>query len=171
MKLKLEAMSGLLKEELSAKDLHPDCLKSSWECLWVHWTSLVAQMVKSLSAMLETWVRSLGWEDTLEKEMATHSSTLPWKIPWTEESGRPQSMGSQRVRHDGVTLLLLFRKSWLTLVLDWVKLCSDLTLTLPRFFSGSLQKAWDIVQPPWKIWAKSWFYSWWSMNWHGTGFC
>ena len=56
--------------------------------------SLVAQMVKHLPAMQETWVRSLGWEDPLEKEMATHSSTLAWKIPWMEETGRLQSMGS-----------------------------------------------------------------------------
>ena len=63
-------------------------------------SSLVAQMVKRLPAMQETRVRSLGWEDTLEKEMATHSSTLAWKIPWTEEPGRLQSMGSQRVRHN-----------------------------------------------------------------------
>ena len=63
-------------------------------------TSLVAQMVKRLPTMQETQVRSLGWEDTLEKEVATHSSTLAWKIPWMEEHGRLQSMGSQRVRHD-----------------------------------------------------------------------
>ena len=62
--------------------------------------SLVAQMVKHLPAMRETQVQSLGWEDPLEKEMATHSSTLAWKIPWMEEPGRLQSMGSQRVRHD-----------------------------------------------------------------------
>ena len=61
---------------------------------------LVAQMVKHLPAIRETWVQSLGWEDPLEKEMATHSSTLAWKIPWTEEPGRLQSMGSQRVEHD-----------------------------------------------------------------------
>ena len=61
---------------------------------------LVAQMVKHLPAVRETWVRSLGWEDPLEKEMATHSSTLAWKIPWMEEPGRLQSMGSQRVGHD-----------------------------------------------------------------------
>ena len=54
-------------------------------------------MVKSLPTMWETWVRSLGWEDPQEKEMATHSSTLAWKIPWVEEPGRLQSMGSQRV--------------------------------------------------------------------------
>ena len=63
-------------------------------------TSLMAQRVKRLSAMQRSWVRSLGWEDPLEKEMATHSSTLAWKIPWTEEPGRLQSMGSQRVGHD-----------------------------------------------------------------------
>ena len=56
---------------------------------------LVAQMVKGLPAMWETQVRSLGWEDPLEKEMATLSSTLAWKIPWTEEPGRLQPMGSQ----------------------------------------------------------------------------
>ena len=54
-------------------------------------------MVESLPAMWETWVRSLGWEDPQEKEMATHSSTLAWTIPWVEEPGRLQSMGSQRV--------------------------------------------------------------------------
>ena len=63
-------------------------------------SSLKVQMVKNLPAMQETRVRSLGWEDYLEKEMATHFSTLAWKIPWTEEPGRLQSMGSQRVRHD-----------------------------------------------------------------------
>ena len=57
-------------------------------------------MVKSLPAMQETWVRSLGQEDPLEKEMATHSSTLAWKIPWTEKIDRLQSIGSQRVGHD-----------------------------------------------------------------------
>ena len=62
--------------------------------------SLVVQWVKCLPTMQETRVRSLGWEDPLEKEMATHSRTLAWKIPWTEKPGRLQSMGSQRVGHD-----------------------------------------------------------------------
>ena len=63
--------------------------------------SLVAQMVKRLPAVWETQVRSLGWADPLEKEMATHSSTLAWKISWTEAPGRLHvTMGSQRVRHD-----------------------------------------------------------------------
>ena len=61
---------------------------------------LVAQMVKCLPAMRETWVRFLGQGDPLEKAKATHPSTLAWKIPWIEEPGRLQSMGSQRVGHD-----------------------------------------------------------------------
>ena len=60
-------------------------------------------MVKNLPAMLETWVRYLVWEEALEQEMATHSSTLAWRIPWTEEPGGLQSMGSQRFGHDSVT--------------------------------------------------------------------
>ena len=62
--------------------------------------SLVAQMVKNPPAMQETWVRSLGWEDPLDKGTTTHSSILAWRIPWTEEPGRLQSLGLQRVRHD-----------------------------------------------------------------------
>ena len=65
--------------------------------------SLVAQMVKNLTARQETWVPSLGREDPLEKEIATHSSILAWRIPWTEEPGGLQSMGLQRVRHNWVT--------------------------------------------------------------------
>ena len=81
-------------------------------------SSLVAQMVKNLPTMLETWVQSLGGEDPLEKEMATHSGILSWKIPWTEKPGGLQSMGSQRIGHDsmhfwgcwtGVLLLCLSR--------------------------------------------------------------
>ena len=72
-----------------------------------HWpklvASLVAQTVKNLLAMQETQVWSLGWEDPMEKEMATHSSILSWRIPWTEEPGGLQSMGSQRVGHDWAT--------------------------------------------------------------------
>ena len=68
-----------------------------------YWASLVAQLVKNLPSMQETQVRSLGGEDPLEKGMVTHSSTLAWRIPWTEELGRPQSVASQRVGHDWVT--------------------------------------------------------------------
>ena len=67
--------------------------------------SLMAQRLKRLPTMWETWVRSLGWEDPLEKEMATHSSILAWRIPWTEEPGGLQSTGSQRVGHDRATSL------------------------------------------------------------------
>ena len=69
----------------------------------VNWASLVAQTVRRLPTMRETGetqVQSLGWEDPLEKEMATHSSILAWKILWVEEPGGPQSMGSQRVGHN-----------------------------------------------------------------------
>ena len=81
------------------------------ECLWSQrmyfffnflfysQASLVTQSVKNLPALQETWVRSLGREGSLEKEMATPSSILAWRIPWTEEPGGLQSMGSQRVRH------------------------------------------------------------------------
>ena len=67
--------------------------------LWKR-TSLVAQLVKILPAVQETQVQSLGWEDPLEREKAIHSSTIAWKIPWTEEPGRLQSMGLQRVGHN-----------------------------------------------------------------------
>ena len=63
-------------------------------------TSLVAQPIKYLLIILETWVQSLGQEDLLEKEMATHSSILAWKTPWMKEAGRLQSIGSQRVGQD-----------------------------------------------------------------------
>ena len=65
-----------------------------------NYASLEVQRLKRLPAMWETWVLSVGREDPLEKEMATHSSTLAWKIPWTEKPSRLQSMGSQRVGHD-----------------------------------------------------------------------
>ena len=83
------------------------------------WTkaSLVAQMVKNLPAMLETWVQSLGWEDPMEKEMAAHSSILAWKIPRTEEPGRLQSMGLQRVGHDWTTNTHTFLKKQQNI--DW----------------------------------------------------
>ena len=79
------------------------CLPSTLRDLSVgllFWASLVAQTIKHPPAMWETQVQSLGWEDPLEKEMATHSSILAWRIPWTEDSDRLQSMGSQRVGQD-----------------------------------------------------------------------
>ena len=76
------------------------------------WTYLVAQMVKNLHAVQETRVRSLGWEDLLEKGMATPSSILAWRIPWTEEPGRLQSMGLQRIGHDWATLTIFSFWKW-----------------------------------------------------------
>ena len=81
--------------------------QENWNCLSFERTSLVAQMIKHLSTMRETRVRALGWEDPLEKEMAIHSSTIAWKIPWTKGPGRLQSVGSQRVGHDWATSLSL----------------------------------------------------------------
>ena len=66
-------------------------------------SSVQSQRVKCLPAMQETWVQSLGWEDPLEKEMATHFGTLGWKIPWAEKPGRLQSVGFQRIKHDWAT--------------------------------------------------------------------
>ena len=71
-----------------------------WRLYTFKWASLVAQMVKNLPAVWETWIQCLGWEDPLEKETATHSSVLASEIPWTEEPGRLQLVESQRVRHD-----------------------------------------------------------------------
>ena len=77
------------------------CIRFSqiWPILRHSWDSPVVQRVKGLPAIRETQVRSLGQENPLEKEMVTHSSILAWRIPWTEEPGGLQSMGSQRVRH------------------------------------------------------------------------
>ena len=74
--------------------------------IWVasKWASLVAQIVKNPPAMRETWVQSLGWEDPLEKGMATHTTIIAWRIPWVEEPGG--SMESQRVGHDWTTIFL-----------------------------------------------------------------
>ena len=72
------------------------CFTSDSACIVA---SLVAQTVENLPIMLETWVQSLGWKDPLEKGKATHSSIFAWRIPWTEEPGELQSMGSQRVGH------------------------------------------------------------------------
>ena len=88
-----------------------------WFIPTCQWTSLVAQRVEHLPTMWETRVQSLGWEDLLEKEMATHSSILAWKIPWMEEPGGLQSMGLQRVGHNWAVSLSLFtcmhwRRKW-----------------------------------------------------------
>ena len=83
---------------LSTVILKPPKIKSA--TVYIFSPFICQEAVKHLSTMRETWVRALGWEDPLEREMAIHSSTIAWKIPWTEEPGRLQSMGSQRVGHD-----------------------------------------------------------------------
>ena len=118
MKVKEESEKAVLKLNIQKAKIMASSPINSWQIdgktmetvtgfifLGYQITSLVAQMVKCLSTMRETWVRSLGREDPLEKEMAIHSSTIAWKIPWTEEPGRLQSMGSQRVGHDWATSL------------------------------------------------------------------
>ena len=82
----------------------------------LYWASLVTQTVKNLPAMQKTQVRFLGWEDPLEEKTATHSSTLAWRIPWTEEPGGLQSMGSPRVEHNWVTNTFTFIKFRASLV-------------------------------------------------------
>ena len=118
--------------------------------------SLVAQMVKHLSTMQETWVRSLGQEDPVEKEMAIHSSTIAWKIPWTEEPGRLQSMGSQRVRHHWATSLHLTRRTFVGKVISLLlTMLSRLVITfLPRskrLLISWLQSPFAVILEPPKI--------------------
>ena len=81
-------------------------------CLQIYLLICVAQGVKNFPAMQETWVRSLGQEDPLEKGKAAHSIILAWEIPWTQEPGRLQSMGSQRVRHDGATFTFPLKENY-----------------------------------------------------------
>ena len=105
-----EKISSLRKEPYFT-NLHINLAqrRNNWYFYWInnHYhtqqASLVAQMVKNLPARQETWVWSLGWEDPLEEGMATHSSILAYRIPWTEEPGGLQAMGLQRVRQDWAT--------------------------------------------------------------------
>ena len=110
----------LLKPGLENFEHYFASVWDQWNCavVWAFfgiaflWDSLVASSVKCLPAMQETQVWSLGQEDPLEKEMATHSSILAWRIPWTEEPAGLQSTGSQRVGHDWATWLSLFLLYW-----------------------------------------------------------
>ena len=136
--LSLERWTGHLPDQESCEDRN---------CIWFKITtskliillfdkvSLVAQRLKHLSAMRETWVRSLGWEDPLEKEMATHSSILDWRIPWMEEPSGLQSIGSQqRIGHDWLTSLstrIVYFSLQATSVSVWLKLVH----LIPRWFT------------------------------------
>ena len=102
------------------------------------WASLVAHMVKNLPAMQETRVRSLGGEDPLDKGTATHSSIHAWRIPWTEEPGGLQPMGSQRVGHDWVTNTHKNRKFITFLIVSIVALYFSAVFLSPSVFSLSL---------------------------------
>ena len=93
------------------------------------WASLVTQKVKNPPAMWETWVRSLGWEDPLEKGMATHSTSLAWTIPWTEEPGGLQCMGLHRV---GQATFTYMAKAW-ALVQPWEQWGSDDSVVWPQW--------------------------------------
>ena len=96
------------------------------------WAFLVAQTVKNLPAVRETWVQSLGWEDPLEEGKAIHSSILAWRVPWTEEPGRLQFMGSQRVDHDLATFTSLPLFLWISYDQDpWPSKSSALGAALP----------------------------------------
>ena len=97
------------------------------------WAFLVAQTVKNLPAVWETQVRSLGWEDPLEKGLATHSSILAWRSPWTEEPGGLWSIGSQRVSHDWVT----FSLSALTDYVVWAWLPLRVSVPSGKFMGSS----------------------------------
>ena len=96
--LDLLAVQGTLKSFLQHHSSKASILQHS--AFFIVQLSHLAQTVKRLSTVWETQVRALGWEDPLEKEMAIHSRTIAWKIPWTEEPGRLQSMRSQRVGQD-----------------------------------------------------------------------
>ena len=102
-------------------------------------TSLVAQTVKSLPAMQEAWVPSLGWEDPLEEEMVTHSSILAWRIPWTEEPHGLQSMGSWRVRQDWKTNMLSFVlpiSAFISSVNNFASLCSIFFMSTKNVYAA-----------------------------------
>ena len=141
--------------------------------LYYSLASLVAQMVKCLPAVHETQVRFLGWEDPLEKEMATSSSTLAWKIPWMKEPGRLQSTGSQRMGHNWATSHLIHWKGWCwswssnTLATWWEELThSKRPWCWERLKAGRERedRGWDgwmssLIQWTW-VWANSRIWWW-----------
>ena len=125
-------------------------------------TSLVAQMVKNWPAMQETWVRSQGWDNPLEKEMATHSSILAWRIPWTEDPGGLQSMGSQRVRHDWATFTWAIVPLWFQELVNAL-ICSIYTdhVVFPSPATKRMEIYWrDPCQLEWMGTALRGYYLW-----------
>ena len=132
---------GLLGHPLENFASHSGPSPVPWNFSPLEKTSLMAQTVKHLPTLRETRVRALGGEDPLEKEMATHSSTLAWKIPRTEEPCRLQSMGSQRVRHDWATSLQHKLPLSLTFYVGFI--CALFILGLPNW-SASCKRAGDL---------------------------
>ena len=116
--------------------------------LTLGWAFLVAQMIKNLPTMQETQVGFLGWEDLLEKGMATHSSILAWRIPWTEETGGLQSIGLQRVRHNWATTT--HTQIWASLVLFLVPWGVKVGC-LFKIFLFFLMQAWISINFPLRI--------------------
>ena len=131
---------------LGTEDQYSEDARSKWHSgakernhLPLVWTSLVAQTVKRLSTMRETWVWSLGWEDPLEKEMAVHSSTLASKIPWTEEPGRLYSPWGRRVGHDWATSLEI-RRDFMSVENKWGSSGVPVCLIFGRVFYPVLNR-------------------------------
>ena len=136
----------------------------------------MAQRLKHLPAMRETWVWSLSWEDPLEKEMATHSSILAWRIPRMEEHGRLQSMGSQRVGHDWATSLLLFQWSSVDNLISGSSAFSKTSLNIRKFtvhvllkpglenFEHYFASMWDECNCVWAFFGNAFLWDW-NENW------
>ena len=103
LKLNMQKTKIIASSPITSQQIDEETMETAKDFIFLGskiTASLLAQRLKHLPAMWETWVRSLGQEDPLEKEMATHSSTLAWRIPWMEEPSGLQSTGSQRVGHD-----------------------------------------------------------------------
>ena len=126
------SMPGVLTREYLIIQLYYQYLLIQKFCLRCQ-TSI--HLFSLLPAVQETWVWSLGWEDPLEKEIATHSSILAWKIPWTEEPGGLQSMSSQTVRHDWATNTNTYSVSWLA-SMSSIFLCAALSSILLSLLGG-----------------------------------
>ena len=132
------------------------CLANFYSLPYKSWASLVVQTAKHLPIMWEIWVRSLSREDPLEKGMAIHSSILAWRTPWTEEPGRLQSMGSQRIWHDYTTNTLnLSSNIFSTVMFFYITLNIDFS---KNFFSFPLRNtSWYTERAPLLIyWMNKW---------------
>ena len=123
----------------------------------------VAQTVKRLPVVWETGVWSLGWEDALEKEKATHSSTLAWKIPWTEETGRLQSMASQRVGHNWETSLHFTSENLIYIMLIINVSGVDQTMNNKSAYSSHVWSFWYDIN--WFFWSVDFQRKWCPLSW------